>query len=242
MSDSTSHLDLISASQSQKEVTANALLDNASPAIVYGVRPGTTALLDWGYYGGRFNGFEISNGVMALTASATNYLVADIATGAISVSTASTNWDDFVNFFRLYKVVTGPTSISSYEDHRTMLTATYASFPYDVIVYVSSMPTASQTLVKYKLTRAVDFNADFAGSTSADADVAATTTATFSIKKNGTEVGTATYAAAGLAATFASTGGTAVSFAAGDVLSIVAPSPADSTLSGISIDLKGMRS
>lgn len=242
MSDSTSHLDLISASQSQKEVTANALFDNASPAIVYGVRASTTSLLTWGYFGGRFNGYAIANGTLTLTASSTNYIVAAIADGTISVSTTDTNWNDIVNYIKLYKVITGTTSITSYEDHRTMITATYATFPWDLALYTSSMPTSAQIMMKVKLPRAVDFSADFAGSTSADAEVAATAQAIFSIKKNGAEVGTLTYPAAGVTATFASTGGAAVSFAANDVLSVHAPTPADATLSGISICLKGTRS
>lgn len=242
MSDSTSHLDLISASQSQKEVTANALLNNASPAIVYGFRSSTSSLLTWGYYGGRFNGYAIANGTLALTQNATNYIVAAIADGSVSVSTSDTNWNDIVNYIKLYKVVTGVTGVTSYEDHRTMITATYATFPFDVVVYCSSLTTPSQVLMKVELPRAVEFSADFSGSTSADAEVAATAQTVFSIKKNGVECGTATYSASGVSAAFASTGGTAVSFSAGDVLSIHAPSTPDATLAGVSICLKGTRS
>lgn len=242
MSDSTSHLDLISASQSQKEVTANALLNNASPAIVYSIRASTTALLTWGYYGGRFNGIAISNGTLSLASSTTNYIVADIATGAISVSTSDTNWLDILNYIKLYKVLTNASSILSYEDHRTMITGTYSSFPYDVAIYCAGIPITNQTLMKYKTPRAISFAANFSGSTSADADVAATAETVFVINKNGSQVGSATYAAAGLSATFASSGGAVVNFAVGDVLSVHAPITADLTLSGISLLLKGTRS
>jgi hypothetical protein len=64
----------------------------------------------------------------------------------------------------------------------------------------------------------------------------------FSIKKNGTEVGTATYAATGSVATFATTSSGDLVFDTNDVLSIVAPSPQDSTLEGVGFVLFGSRS
>ena len=42
----------------------------------------------------------------------------DKATGAISVSTTSTNWDDTTNYLRVYKVTTGTSTVTGYEDHR----------------------------------------------------------------------------------------------------------------------------
>lgn len=52
MADSTTWLDTISASQAQKEVTANALMDAESPSAFFGRRASTCSLLTWGYYGG----------------------------------------------------------------------------------------------------------------------------------------------------------------------------------------------
>lgn len=242
MSDSTSHLDLISASQAQKEVSANALLNGASPAIVYAFRSSTSALLTWGYYGGRFNGYLIANGTLSLTASSTNYIVAEKATGAVSFSTGTTNWNDVVNYIKLYAVVTGATSITSYDDYRTMITATYASFPYDVTIYSSGIQYASATLMKFKTPRAISFAADFAGSTIANADVAATSVNVFDVRKNNVSVGSITYAAGAVTATFTTVGGAAVNFAVGDVMSVHTPASADATLSGVSICLKGTRS
>src|SRR4051794_38244665 len=93
MSNSTTNLDLISASQAQKEVTANSLFDASSPAMLYGRRASTTAGLTWGFYGGNAliagSPTPVSNGVVTLTASATNYVEADQATGAVSVNTTS---------------------------------------------------------------------------------------------------------------------------------------------------------
>lgn len=121
MADSTTNLDTISSSQASKEVTANALFDAASPSMIYGRRASTTSGLTWGYYGGRCDisgtPTSVANGTVALTGSNTNYVVANKATGAVSVSTATTNWDDTA-YWRLYLIVAGASSVTSYEDHR----------------------------------------------------------------------------------------------------------------------------
>lgn len=60
----------------------------------------------------------ITEGTLTLIASATNYIVVAKATGAITVSSTSTNWDDTTNYLHVYKVTTGASSVSGYEDHR----------------------------------------------------------------------------------------------------------------------------
>ena len=122
MADSTTNLDLISANQSGKEVTANALFDAGSAATVLGRRASTTTALTWGYYGGNITLSDGSllkkaNGTLALTASSTNYIVGKRSDGDISSSTTSTDWND-PDYFRLYKVDTGANAVTSYEDHR----------------------------------------------------------------------------------------------------------------------------
>jgi hypothetical protein len=120
MSDSTSVLAslLLTSNQAAKEAAANNLFNAASPSMLYALNPATTTGLTFGYIGGRFDGTSISNGTVTLTASNTNYIVASRSTGAVSVSTATTNWDDRANYARLYKVVAGGSAITSYEDHR----------------------------------------------------------------------------------------------------------------------------
>lgn len=119
MSDSTTQLDLLSESQAGKAVTANDLFDASSPAMLYGRRSSTTAGLTWGYYGGRLSSTAIANGTVTLTASTTNYIVAARSNGAVTVATTTTNWDNLGAYMRLYKVVTGSASVSTYEDHRS---------------------------------------------------------------------------------------------------------------------------
>ena len=118
MADSTSPLDLIASDQAQKEVTANAALNALSPAALYGLRAASTSLLTFGYHGGRLASALIANGTVALTASATNYIVAHRTTGAVTASTGTTNWNDSTNYLRLYLVVTNTTGPTSWEDHR----------------------------------------------------------------------------------------------------------------------------
>lgn len=117
MASSTSNLDLISSSQAQKEVTSNALHDAASPATLFGRRASTTAGLTWGYYGGRIlvDGVltTISNGTVALTASATNYVEATRA-GVVSKNTSGFT----AGSVPLYTVVAGSSAVTSYTDER----------------------------------------------------------------------------------------------------------------------------
>lgn len=123
MANSTTHLDLLTQGQSAKEVTANAVFNAASPATLYAMRLSATSGLTWGYYGGNVtlasgSMSQIANGTLALTASATNYIVAAKSDGAVSVSTAATNWNDSANYWRLYSVVAGAATYSSYTDYR----------------------------------------------------------------------------------------------------------------------------
>lgn len=117
MANSTTHLDLLSASQAQKEVTANAVFDAASTATLFGRRASTTTALTWGYYGGVIlvGGVvtTIANGTLALSASTTNYIESDAA-GAVSKNTTGFT----AGRIPLYTVVTGAATITSYTDHR----------------------------------------------------------------------------------------------------------------------------
>jgi hypothetical protein len=119
-------LDQIDEAQAQKATTANELIDAVSVAALYGRRASTSSGLTWGYYGGRADSTLIAHGTVALTASDVNYIVADKSTGAVSVSTVITNWNDSTNYSRLYLVTTdgsGPDPGNPWEDHRQVLGA-----------------------------------------------------------------------------------------------------------------------
>lgn len=126
MANSTSHLNLLSAGQPSKEVSANALFDAASPSMLYGRNSVTTAALTWGYYGGNKAKADgtiatIANGTVTLTASTTNYIYATDA-GVVTVTTSEpTDWPAPLasDATALYEVATGTASVTSYTDWRT---------------------------------------------------------------------------------------------------------------------------
>lgn len=110
-------------------ITAGAGADTAinqnnvaiAPASTYGYRAPATSGLTWAYYGGKGFGNTISDGTVSLTASTTNYVVASKTTGAVSVSTGTTNWNNGTDYQRLYAIVTGSSSITSFDDFREFL-------------------------------------------------------------------------------------------------------------------------
>lgn len=118
MSDSTTNLATLTAQTANNETRVNELVDALSPASVYGRDASTTTGLTWGYYGGRYGGTSVANGTVALTGSATNYVVALRSTGAVSVSTTTTNWLNTPAYARLYSIVAGSATVTSYQDHR----------------------------------------------------------------------------------------------------------------------------
>jgi hypothetical protein len=123
MADSTTHLDGIVQGSGSQDVQANAVFDAASPATLYGRRSSTTTGLTWGYYGGNVTKADgtqstISNSTVSLTASTTNYITALKSDGTVYCSTSTTNWNDTANYWRLYSVVAGSATITSYTDER----------------------------------------------------------------------------------------------------------------------------
>jgi hypothetical protein len=108
---------------------------------------------------------------------------------------------------------------------------------YDLAVDVPGRPASGSTIAKWVAPSAVTFRASLAESV-ANAGTAATTSTVFSLKKNGTEFATATFAASGTTATFACAADT--TFAAGDVLTLVAPTR-DDTLADIAFTIVGFR-
>ena len=97
-------------------------------------------------------------------------------------------------------------------------------------------PTASQIVERYIFATAVTFPAGLGGSYGA-AGTAATAATVFTIAKNGAAIGTMQFAAGATSATF--TMASAVTFTAGDVLTIAAPATPDATLANLAWTLAG---
>ena len=112
--------------------------------------------------------------------------------------------------------------------------------PFDAYTYSPGVPGASATLMRIPLVRSVVFPANFSGSYGIS-EVAATASTVFDVKKNGSSVGSITFAAAATTATFATAGGTPVTFVAGDILSVIAPASPDTTLASVGFGITGVR-
>ena len=97
-------------------------------------------------------------------------------------------------------------------------------------------PTANLVVQRYVFAGTVMFAAGLTGS-QGTAGVAATAATTYSIRKNGSNVGTMVFAAGATTATF--TMASATTFMAGDVLTMVAPASPDATLANLAWTLVG---
>lgn len=107
---------------------------------------------------------------------------------------------------------------------------------YDVGGFCTGKPEASSYLVRLVSPRAFTLPANLTGSV-CKSGVASTGSSVLMIKKNGTSIGTITFAASSTTGTFSFA--SPVSFTSGDFLDIVAPGSQDATLADISVTLVG---
>ena len=119
------------------------------------------------------------------------------------------------------------------------------SMPYDISLFASGSPTASEVLGVLLVTRAFTIDASFTGSAARCETVPADspTTATFNLQKNGVNFATVSFATGANAGTISMTASpaAAVSFAASDRLSWVGPATPDSAQADISLTIKATR-
>jgi hypothetical protein len=144
----TQYYDLIEASQSQKEVTANALFEAASPAMIYARRAKTSAGFTWGYYGGdlMIDGAIVSipNGTFQLTPERGNWIEADPATGAISLN----NVGFTAGRIPLYLVLTGAVSIVGWQDLRSAYTTASSAASNSLAAHLAAADPHPQYLTQ----------------------------------------------------------------------------------------------
>jgi hypothetical protein len=112
-------------------------------------------------------------------------------------------------------------------------TATAAPIAVVAAYYIGS-PTASLIVGMYTFTSTVTFSGNFAGAQGKVVGTNPASTATFTIKKNGSSVGSAAISTGGVF-TFTSTSGAAVTFNAGDEMTVVAPGTPDASLATFSM-------
>jgi hypothetical protein len=97
-------------------------------------------------------------------------------------------------------------------------------------------PGASAAVLLFVASRPITLPKNLAGS-QAVSTVAATAAAVFGITKNGSAIGSVTFALGASVGTF--TFAAAVSLAAGDVLQITSPASPDGTLANVAITISG---
>lgn len=120
-----------------------------------------------------------------------------------------------------------------------MVADAVADPPYDIGAFIAGEPTGDEIVMRFVASRAFSLPASLTGSY-AKAETAATASTDFDIQKNGSSIGTLNFAISGDTGTW--TFASPVSFAAGDILSVVAQTTPDATLADISITFAGTRS
>lgn len=108
----------LASSQVHAEVVVNENMETLEHQSVFGKRHPATAGLTWGYYGGRWGGASVADGTLSLTASQTNYIVVERATGTISFATTNTNWNNTTDYARVYLITTNASAVTAVQDHR----------------------------------------------------------------------------------------------------------------------------
>ncbi len=113
---------------------------------------------------------------------------------------------------------------------------------YDIGASYEATPTASMVMIRYRLPRALEYEADLFPS-GGEAKIAATAETIFDIRlDDGTgdvSVGSITWAAAGTIPVFVLTGGVLLTAAKDTLLTVIAPATPDATLAQIAITLSG---
>jgi hypothetical protein len=99
--------------QDSPEIIVNQNFKALDHMAAYGMDASSTTGLTWGYLGGRWGGIEVTAATVTLTASSTNYVVVNRSTGAVSVATTTTNWNDLATYARVYKLITDADSVTN---------------------------------------------------------------------------------------------------------------------------------
>lgn len=106
------------SAQDSPEVPVNENFKALEHMAVYAKDATTTTALTWGYLGGRWGGFAVAAGTLALAASSTLYLTVSRATGVLSASSSDVAWGNSDSHARVYKLTTGVSTVTAVEDHR----------------------------------------------------------------------------------------------------------------------------
>lgn len=114
------------------------------------------------------------------------------------------------------------------------------SYPWEVGNFVDGMPTNGTVVMRFIVARTITFPPDFS-SNQMKAGTGAAATAVWNVNKNGSLVGTATFAPSGTVPTWATVGHIPVVYNSGDVGTFIAPSPQDGSLADLEWIFAGTR-
>lgn len=177
-----------------------------------------------------------AGGTLTMANNTTNYVYLDSA-ASCAPGTNTTGYTP--TLAAIATVVTASGVITTVTDDRTLGFdfKTVSGQPYELVWNFAGKPTSAATFLWKSFTIPVTFPANFTSSTGAVLTNAAATTV-FTVKKNGTTVGTISVTTGTV--TFATSGGTAVTVTSGDYFTIVTPTQ-DATLADVSFTLYGTR-
>jgi VCBS repeat-containing protein len=113
------------------------------------------------------------------------------------------------------------------------------ALPVDIPCSYLGKPGAGASVQLFTAVRAINFAANFAGAYGT-VGTNPTATALYTVNKNGSAIGTVSIATTGVF-TFATTSGAVQSLAAGDRMTVVAPTAQDTTLADVGFTLPGTR-
>ena len=133
----------ISGNQASPEIPINENFASLEWAACLTRNPATSSGLVLGFYGGFWGGFTISDGTVTLTASGTHYVVVNRQTGAVSASTATTNWNKPESYARMFEVTTGTYTISTVKAWHGSTYGAHSQLMLPVGMGVTSVGTGS---------------------------------------------------------------------------------------------------
>ena len=135
---------------------------------------------------------------------------------------------------------TDPTSNKTWVYNATQKTWESKNYAiYDIAGGVPGTPVAGEIVAQFDIARAVLFPLNFQGSYW-NCSIAPVNQAIFTIAINGTQIGSIIFAAGASTATFTSVSSGTTVVAAGSILTINAPNPADANISSATGTLAGI--
>lgn len=136
------------------------------------------------------------------------------------------------------------TRVTDAQDDATQALAEIAALLepiYHLTYFRAGAMTDARVLFIHTFSVPVTFPGNMSGAYGSNSVAPADVTYTFDVQKNGVTAGTIVMTNANNAATFTTSGGTPLAFAAGDVIKVVAPTPAGAHPSDVAFTLPGVR-